>query len=155
MLAENKKSWDSKLVFALWVDWTSTKKSVLTSPFHLVYGVDDVIPVQLALPVMKFIQEEMDEPNPIQRRMLQLIEVQQTKDALIEKAQTYKAKVKYIFDKRIKQKIFQVDDLVLHWDVRRQDKGKNGKFDNLWFGPFRISEVLDNNTFLLKNLEDE
>lgn len=26
MLAENKRSWDSKLVYALWEDWISTKK---------------------------------------------------------------------------------------------------------------------------------
>ena len=27
------------------------------------------------------------------------------------------------------------------------------KFDNLWFGPFKVSSILDNNTFLLENLE--
>ena len=48
-----------------------------------------------------------------------------------------------------------MDDLVLRLDVRRQDKGKRGKFDNLWFGPFKISDVLENNTFLLKNIDDE
>ena len=32
---------------------------------------------------------------------------------------------------------------------------KHGKFDNLWFGPFKISDVLDNNTFFLKNIDDE
>ena len=45
MLAENKKGWDSKLVYALWVDRISNKKSIGTSPFQLVYGVDDVIPI--------------------------------------------------------------------------------------------------------------
>ena len=27
-------------------------------------------------------------------------------------------------------------------------------FDNMWFGPFKVSVVLDNNTFLLENLDD-
>ena len=44
---------------------------------------------------------------------------------------------------------------MLWWDTRREDKGKHGKFDNLWFAPFRITEVLDNNTFVLKNLDDQ
>ena len=54
LLADNKKGWDSKLIFALWVDRTSSKKSISTSPFQLVYGVDVVIPMQLALPIMKY-----------------------------------------------------------------------------------------------------
>ena len=44
---------------------------------------------------------------------------------------------------------------MLRWDVRREDHGKHGKFENIRFGPFRISEVLENNTFLLKHLDDD
>lgn len=54
LLSQNKKNWDSELVYALWADRVSSKKSIGTSPFQLVYGVEAVIPVQLALPVMKF-----------------------------------------------------------------------------------------------------
>ena len=61
----------------------------------------------------------MDEPNPVQRRMLQLIEVHQIREALMDKAQAYKDKVKTLFDKRTNQKKFQVDDLILRWDVQR------------------------------------
>jgi hypothetical protein len=57
------------------------------------------------------------------------------------------------FDKKDKEYIFQTGDLVLKWDAYRQDKGKHGKFDTLWTGPFIISQVLQNNTFLLQNLE--
>lgn len=155
LLVDNKKGLDSKLIFALWADRTRSKKSISTFPFQLFYGVDDVIPVQLALLVMKYAQEEMDEPNRVQRRMLQLIEVHQIRKALMDKAQAYKDKVKTLFDRRTNQKKFQVDDLVLRWDVWKQDKRKHGKFDNLWFGPFKISDVLDNNTFLLKNIDDK
>lgn len=154
LLSENKKNWDSKLVYALWADRVNSKKSIGTSPFQLVYGIEVVIPVQLALLVMKFFQEEVEESNPTQRRMLQMIELNQVREALVEKTQAYKDKVKSIFDKRANQKKFQVDDLVLRWDVRRQDRGKHDKFDNLWFGPFNVFVVLDNNTFLLENLED-
>ena len=44
---------------------------------------------------------------------------------------------------------------MLRWDAKREDHGKHGKLDNLWFGPFRIAEVLENNTFLLKHLDDD
>ena len=57
MLFENKRSWDTKLKFALWADRVTIKKSIGTSPFQLVYGVDALFPVQLASSVIKFLQE--------------------------------------------------------------------------------------------------
>ena len=50
---------------------------------------------------------------------------------------------------------FQDGDWVLKWDDVRQDKGKHGKFDSLWLGPFLISQVQMNKTFKLQNLEGE
>ena len=51
--------------------------------------------------------------------------------------------------------MFQTRDLVLRWDTRREEKGKHGKFDRLWYGPYKISEVGSNNTFMLENLDGE
>ena len=65
MLSENKNNLDSKLVYAIWVVQVSNKKSIGTSPFQIVYGTYVVSPVQLALLVIKFLQEEMEDPNPI------------------------------------------------------------------------------------------
>jgi hypothetical protein len=45
-------------------------------------------------------------------------------------------------------------DLVLKWDAPKQDKGKHGKFEALWIGPFNISELFSNNTYKLQILED-
>ena len=75
MLNESKKSWDSKLKYALWAHRINTKKSLGTSPFRLVYGIDVVFPTQLDIPVLKFLQEDIEEPNDIQRRIFQIIEV--------------------------------------------------------------------------------
>jgi hypothetical protein len=73
---------------------------------------------------------------------------------LNEESKAYQSKVKVAFDKNTKRDSFNAGDLVMRWDVRREDKSKHGKFDNLWFGPFKIAKVLDNNTFLLHNLDD-
>jgi hypothetical protein len=51
--------------------------------------------------------------------------------------------------KKVKKEDFQLGNLVLKWDAPRQDKGKHGKFEALWIGPFKISEVFPNNTFKL------
>ena len=63
--------------------------------------------------------------------------------------------MKDIFDKKVKKEMFAVGDLVLRWDARKDEKGKHGKFDNLWIGPFSIIKILGNNTFVLQNLKGE
>jgi hypothetical protein len=72
-----------------------------------------------------------------------------------ESSHIYQGKIKAVFDKKTKKDSFQTGDLVLIWDAGREDKPKHGKFDNLWFGPFRVERVLNNNTFFLQNLDDD
>jgi hypothetical protein len=43
LLEENKKSWHSKLVHALWADRLTNRKSIGMSPYQLVYGADVVL----------------------------------------------------------------------------------------------------------------
>jgi transposase InsO family protein len=133
MLQENKKAWHKKLIYALWDDRITTKRSIATSPFQIVYGTDAVFPTSLGLPVMKLLQEQEVEPNDIQRRINQLIHVQQMREEVYNNTQLHQDKMKKVFDKRTKVDDFKVDDLVLKWDARNEDKGKHGKFDHLWW----------------------
>ena len=68
---------------------------------------------------MKYVQEEDSEPNPVQRRINQLIEMHQEREALCEKVQGYQDKVKQVFDKKAKMTSFNLGDIVLKWDARR------------------------------------
>ena len=67
----------------------------------------------------------------------------------------HRKKEKESFDKKVKKYDFAVGDLVLRWDARKDEKGKHGKFDNLWKGPFTVIKILGNNTFVLQNLNCE
>ena len=70
-------------------------------------------------------------------------------------AHSHQQRVKQDFDRKVRKKGFEIGDLVLKWDAPRQDKGKHSKFDALWIGPFRISEVFSNNTYQLHDLQGE
>eukprot|EP00253_Pinus_taeda_P001553 PITA_01553 len=121
LLADNKKSWHNKLINALWDDRLTTKKSIGMSSYQPVYGMDAIFPSSLGVPSMKIIQEFQVEPNNIQRRIDQTIQLQQSR--------------------------------VLKRDSRREDKGKNGKFDNLWMGPYVIYAFRGYYAFFLKHLD--
>ena len=63
--------------------------------------------------------------------------------------------MKRVFDKRVKADVFKIGGLVLKWDAKYEDKGKHGKFDNLWKGPFRVFAHLGKNSFFLTDLQDQ
>ena len=111
--------------------------------------------VHLVNPVMKFVQEIEEEPDDIRRRMFQIVQLQQEREAIKDIAEKHQKRMKDSFDKRVKKDLFTVGDLVLRWDARKDEKGKHGKFDNLWIGPFSIMKILGNNTFVLQNLRGE
>jgi transposase InsO family protein len=58
LLDENKKYWHVNLKYALWANHIGTKKSIDISPFQMVYGTDAVLPINLALPMMKLWQDQ-------------------------------------------------------------------------------------------------
>jgi ribonuclease HI len=155
LLEDNKRAWDSKLKFSLWADRVTTKRSLGTSPFQLVYGAEAVFPTQLALPVAKFFQDYEGEPDHMIRRIHQIVEVQQIREQARDAAYSHQQKIKQAFDRKVKKKEFEIGDLVFKWDAPRQDKGKHSKFDALWIGPFKISEIFSNNTYGLQDLEGE
>ena len=78
----------------------TTKKSTGNSPFKLVYGTEAVFPIQLTLLVAKFLQEEQNEENDMEKRINDLVEVHQIRDQLIEKSITHQKRIKEAFEKK-------------------------------------------------------
>jgi hypothetical protein len=62
----------------------------------------------------------MEETNYIQRRIFQIIEVQQKREALNQITKAYQRKIKSYFKNKTKKEFFQECDLVLKWDARRE-----------------------------------
>ena len=116
------------------------------------YGTDAIFPTILGVPVMKLIQEFQTEDNNMIRRINQTIHLQQTREEVYNKALQKKDNIKKLFDKITKANNFKIGDKVLKWDSRREDKGKHGKFDNLWLGPYFIHSAAGNNVFFLQEL---
>ena len=155
LLELNKKSWNKRLVHALWADRITQKKSIGMSSFELVYGVDTLFLASLAAPVVKLLQEAGSEEDPMQRRLNQMIHLQQTREEVFRNTSKLQEKIKKIYGRKAKAEKFQVDDVVLKWDARNEEKDKHGKFENLWKGPFKIVAYRGQNTFLLKEMNGE
>ena len=59
------------------------------SPFQLVYGSNVVFLSCLGVPVMKLLQEQQDEPNHMQRRINQIIELNELRDKSYDKVKIH------------------------------------------------------------------
>jgi len=153
VLQENKKAWHLKLKYILWTDRICTKRSIGTSPYELVYGAEAIFPTSLGVPVMKLIQGLGEEPNSTQRRINQLITLQEKRNQVYDNHQHDQNRIKNTFDKKIKEDSFQIQDKVLKWEAKKEEKGKHGKFDNLWKGPFKIVGFHWNNTYILQEID--
>ena len=90
--------------------------------------------------------------NDMIKRINQTIHLQQTREEVYNKPLQKQDNIKKLFDKRTMARNFKVGDTVLKWDSRREDKGKHGKFDNLWLGPYLIHSAAGNNAFFLQEL---
>ena len=109
-ITENQKDWDSKLKFALWAVWVSTRRSTGKSPYELVYGTQALFPTQLAKLVIAFLQEAQEEPNALVRRLNKVIESSENINKVRDNLISYQAKMKSIFDRKPKEILFQAED---------------------------------------------
>ena len=112
-----------------------------------------MFPTGLGVPVIKLVQEIQSEEDSMIRRINQIIHLQQTREEVYNRAQKVQENIKKLFDKRTKACDFKIGDKVLKWHSRREDKGKNGKFDSLWQGPYMIQSTIGPNAFFLQELD--
>ena len=82
-----------------------------------------------------------------------MIELQHHRVEVDERLQKYQDNMKTLFDRKTKDKEFLPGDLVLIWDARKEDLAKHGKFNHIWYGPFRVATSEGKKSFLLENLD--
>ena len=84
-----------------------------------------------------------------------MIHLQQTREEVFQNTFKLQERIKKIYDRKAKADKFQLDEVVLKWDARNEDKGKHGKFENMWKGPFKIAAYRGQNAFLLKEMNGD
>jgi hypothetical protein len=84
----------------------TTKRSLGVSPFQLMYGVEAIFTSQLTLPVEKFLQDYQGESDDMIRRMQQLVEVQKTREKILDKEYEHQQKINQYFYRKVRKQDF-------------------------------------------------
>jgi len=160
-VSENHKNWHNVLYKALWVDRVTPKAYIGNYPFFLVYGREAILPPHVLLPSLQLSQKVQEEEcPPLENRINALLKLEEVRTQEKKKLDQHQQILKSWFNTSSSseknftssslERNFNVGDLVLKWDKVHDNKGEHTKFQNLWLGPFIISEKLGPSSFQLQ-----
>ena len=104
-------------------------------PFHIVYRLEFVLPVQCQIPSLKLVVELLPDTSAEEERFLYLNNLNETRRDVSLVNEAHKKCVKAQYDKSVQPRAFNEGDLVLTYDQRYEKLGK-GKFESMWHSPF-------------------
>ncbi|MCO5579087.1 hypothetical protein L7F22_032939 [Adiantum nelumboides] len=148
MTQSNVKTWDLELPCALWAYRTTIKIGTGFSPFHLVFGKEALLPIEVEIPALKMMLKfEEANHDALKERLLYLkclqLDIALALQHYEQVLKTSQAKVK---DKGIKK-----CDMVLRYNSKL-DSTFQTKFQIKWQVPFLVLDRFPNGTYQLADL---
>ncbi|KAG6472849.1 hypothetical protein ZIOFF_070327 [Zingiber officinale] len=138
-------SWVDEVSGVLWAIRTTPKEGTGVTPFHLVYGDEAVVPVEVGVESARI--QNYDEDNAERRNMeLDLVEEERAKASV--RLMAYRQRMKQNYNRRVIPRPFQVGDLV--WK-KVKPVGDVGKLEAPWAGPFKVIEKLRSGAYYLED----
>jgi hypothetical protein len=98
--------------------------------------------------------EELNSSD-ISQRINALLALEEKRMFALDNIKMRQQIVKKYFNKSVNTVKFKVNEKVLLWDSTHADRGRHSKFQKLWLGPFKISFVLGDNSYILKYLQEQ
>eukprot|EP00253_Pinus_taeda_P029889 PITA_29889 len=115
----NKNDWDLRIPRVLWAYRTTYNKLTSHTPFRLVYGQEEDMPMEYIVPSLRIAAfTNMAVSDIMEERMAQLLDLEEDKFITGFHRQVQKAREKSWHDRNIKQNIFWEGDLELLYDSK-------------------------------------
>jgi hypothetical protein len=141
------------LFSALWAYRTSMKSATGFTPFHLVYGLEVVLPIECGIPSLKLAIQLLPNTSVEEERLLYLTQLDKTHHDATLVIETQKKHVKSQYGKHVKPRVFSEGDLVLLYEEYRNFLGA-GKFEAMWRSPYIVKRVLEKGAYNLVDYDD-
>jgi hypothetical protein len=144
---EHPRRWHEVLSEALWAHHISCHGATKTSPYHLVYGQEAVLPWEI-MTDSRHVEFQNDLTAEEYATLMNdnIEDLTELRLWSLERIKENKAKVARAYNKKVKLNEFQVRDLV--WEAVLPLGTKDatfGKWSPNWHGPYRIDQVLPGN----------
>ncbi|XP_073137279.1 uncharacterized protein [Henckelia pumila] len=145
-IGEAKGKWVDELPSVLWAYRTTPQSSIGESPFSLAYGVEAIAPAEIGEESLRIKHYNAEGNQQDLRASLDLIE--ELREGASVRAARHRARMSRAYDHRVKQRTFQVGDLV----IRRADVlHPVGKLDPKWEGPYKVIKIAREGAYRLQH----
>ena len=152
---EHPRRWHEVLSEALWAYRMSCHGAIKTSPYHLVYGQEAVLPWEITAGSRRItFQNDLTTEEYAALMSDSIEDLTEFRLWSLEKIKENKAKVARAYNKKVRPKEFHVGDLV--WEAVLPLGTKDatyGKWSPNWHGPYRVDQVLKGNAYMLEELD--
>ncbi|XP_060177847.1 uncharacterized protein LOC132607786 [Lycium barbarum] len=154
-MIDNYKGCHEQLPYALLGYHTTARTSTGATPHLLVYGTEVFIPAEVEIPSLRIIQEaELDNAEWFLARYEQLALIDEKMMVAVCHGELYCQRMAKSFNKRVRARLFQIEQMVLKRIVPHQDEYK-GKFAPNWQGPYVVRKVLSERAVVLAELDGQ
>ncbi|GKU88722.1 hypothetical protein SLEP1_g2951 [Rubroshorea leprosula] len=110
-LEQHKAKWADELNNILWAYRTTSRTATGETPYHLAFGIEAVIPVEIGVLSFKVTHFDEGRNGQLLRENLDLLEDVREEARL--RTLVYKQKIANFYNKRVRPRTFKVGDLVL------------------------------------------
>ncbi|KAK6118110.1 hypothetical protein DH2020_048159 [Rehmannia glutinosa] len=132
-LEESKGNWPEELPGVLWSYRTTHRAATGETPFSLAYGAEAVIPVEIGAPTFRIANFEENCNEAALRAELDLLEEKRCSAEM--KNAVYKQRSERYYNSKVKERRFQVGDLVL----KKITGVQPSPLKPTWEGPFWVT----------------
>ena len=156
-IEENPKRWHKVLSEALWAHHISKHSATKVTPFELVYGQEAVLPVEVNLNALRLArQNDLSAVDYHNLMMDRIDEVADERLKALREIEKDKVRVAKAYNKKVKEKSFQIGDLVWKTILPIGSKdNKFGKWSPNWEGPYKVIEIVPGNSYVVQNLQGD
>ncbi|GKV45314.1 hypothetical protein SLEP1_g52419 [Rubroshorea leprosula] len=150
-LEQHKAKWADELNNVLWAYRTTSRTATGETPYHLAFGTEAVIPIEIGVPSFRVTHFNEGQNGQLLRENLDLLD--EVREEARLRTLVYKQKVANFYNKRVRPRPFKVGDLVLRKAGLTGFETRFGKLAPNWEGPYTVAEVPHPGAYILQDTE--
>ncbi|GKV11566.1 hypothetical protein SLEP1_g22814 [Rubroshorea leprosula] len=150
-LEQHKAKWVDELNNVLWAYRTTSRTATGETPYHLAFGTEAVIPVEIGVPSFRVTHFDEGRNGQLLRENLDLLA--EVREEARLRTLVYKQKLANFYNKQVRPRTFKVGDLVLRKAGLTGFETRFGKLAPNWEGPYAVAEVPHPGAYILEDAE--